>query len=41
VIPPQSPASDSLKLAGIKRHVDVVEELGEGVRAVAASVGNR
>ena len=41
VIPPQSPASDSLRLAGIKRHVDVVDELDEGVRAVAAAAGNR
>ena len=41
VIPPESPASDSLRLAGIKRHVDVVDELDEGVRAVAAAAGNR
>ena len=37
VIPPQSPASDSLRLAGVKRHVDVVEELDEAMRAVAAT----
>jgi anti-anti-sigma factor len=35
VIPPGSPASDSLRLAGVKRHVDVVAGLEEGVRAVA------
>lgn len=41
VIPPNSPASDTLSLAGLKRHVDVVEELDEGVRAVeAAAAGN-
>jgi anti-anti-sigma factor len=34
VIPPNSPASDTLRLAGVKRHVDVVTELDEGVRAV-------
>jgi len=34
VIPPTSPASDTLRLAGVKRHVDVVSELDEGVRAV-------
>lgn len=34
VIPPNSPASDTLRLAGVKRHVDVVAELDEGVRAV-------
>lgn len=37
VIPPNSAASDALSLAGIKRHVDVVEEVDEGVRAVAAA----
>ena len=36
VVPPQSPTADALRLAGIRRHVDVVEELDEGVRAVAA-----
>ena len=35
VIPPESPAGDALRLAGITRHVDVVEKLDEGVRAVA------
>ncbi len=37
VIPPNSPASDALRLAGVKRHVDVVAELDEGVRAVATA----
>ncbi|MGE5617332.1 MAG: STAS domain-containing protein [Candidatus Woesearchaeota archaeon] len=37
VIPPGSPASDTLRLAGVKRHVDVVNELDEGLRAVAMS----
>lgn len=37
VIPPDSPASDTLRLAGVQRHVDVVAELDEGVRAVAMS----
>ncbi|HTX29757.1 MAG TPA: STAS domain-containing protein [Solirubrobacteraceae bacterium] len=37
VIPPTSPASDALRLAGVQRHVDVVGELEEGVRAVAMS----
>jgi anti-anti-sigma factor len=37
VIPSGSPAGDALRLAGIKRHVDVVEELDEGVQAVAAT----
>jgi len=37
VIPTQSVAGDSLRLAGVKRHVDVVSELDEGVRAVALS----
>jgi anti-sigma B factor antagonist len=37
VIPPSSPASDALRLAGVKRHVDVVAELDEGVRAVATA----
>lgn len=37
VIPPGSSASDALRLAGVKRHVDVVAELDEGVRAVAMS----
>lgn len=34
VIPSESPAADALRLAGVKRHVDVVEELEEGVQAV-------
>jgi anti-anti-sigma factor len=37
VIPPGSSASDALRLAGVQRHVDVVAELEEGVRAVAMS----
>jgi anti-sigma B factor antagonist len=37
VIPSDSPANDALRLAGIKRHVDVVEELDDGVNAVAAT----
>lgn len=41
VIPTRSAASDALRLAGIKRHVDVVEELDEGVRAVATAAGGR
>jgi anti-sigma B factor antagonist len=36
VIPPTSPASDTLRLAGVTRHVDVVAERDEGVRAVGA-----
>ena len=36
VVPPASPTSDSLRLAGVKRHVDVVEELHEGLQAVTA-----
>jgi anti-anti-sigma factor len=40
VIPPNSSASDTLRLAGVKRHVDVVAELDEGVRAVAAGASS-
>ena len=36
VVPPHSPTADALILAGIRRHVDVVEELDQGLRAVAA-----
>jgi anti-anti-sigma factor len=36
VIPPDSPASDALRLAGIQRHVDVVAEVDEGLRGLAA-----
>lgn len=36
VIPPVSPASDALRLAGVQRYVDVVGELEEGIRAVSA-----
>jgi anti-sigma B factor antagonist len=39
VIPPDSPASDALRLAGVTRHVDVVAEVDEGLRALAASGG--
>lgn len=39
VIPPDSPAADALRLAGIQRHVDVVEALEEGVQAVAIAAG--
>jgi anti-anti-sigma factor len=39
VIPPDSPPSDALRLAGVQRHVDVVEELEEGVQAVAITAG--
>jgi anti-anti-sigma factor len=37
VIPPTSPASDTLRLAGVNRHVDIVAELDEGLRAVGAA----
>lgn len=40
VIPPHSPPSDSLRLAGVQRHVDVVEELEEGVQAVALAAAS-
>ena len=36
VIPPDSPAADALRLAGVTRHVDVVPEVDEGLRAIAA-----
>ncbi len=36
VIPPESAASDALRLAGVKRHVDVVAEVDEGLRGLAA-----
>ena len=39
VVPPGSPPSDALRLAGGQRHVDVVEELEEGVQAVAIAAG--
>lgn len=41
VIPPQSAASDALRLAGITRHIDVVHALDEGVRAVAMAAGGQ
>jgi anti-anti-sigma factor len=34
VIPPESPASDALRLAGVKRHVDVVIAVDEGLRGL-------
>jgi anti-anti-sigma factor len=37
VIPPDSPTSDTLRLAGVIRHADVVEELEQGVQAVATA----
>ncbi len=36
VIPPGSPANDALRLAGVSRHVDVVAERDEGLRAISA-----
>lgn len=36
VIPPGSPASDALRLAGVTRHVDVVEAVDEGLQALTA-----
>lgn len=39
VIPPDSPPSDALRLAGIQRHVDVVEKIEQGVQAVAMAAG--
>ena len=36
VIPPQSAASDALRLAGVK-HVDAVERVDDGVRELAMS----
>jgi anti-anti-sigma factor len=35
VIPPVSPASAALRLAGVQRYVDVVSALDEGVRAIS------
>jgi anti-sigma B factor antagonist len=40
VIPPDSAASDALRLAGITRYVDAVEALDEGVQAVAAAASD-
>jgi anti-sigma B factor antagonist len=37
VIPLESPVNDALRLAGIKRHVDVVEQVDDGLRALAAT----
>jgi anti-sigma B factor antagonist len=37
VIPPKSAASDALRLAGVHRHVDVVEAVDEGLQALAAN----
>jgi anti-anti-sigma factor len=36
VIPPESAASDALRLAGVTRHVDVVEAVDEGLHALAS-----
>jgi anti-sigma B factor antagonist len=36
VIPAASPVDDALRLAGVQRHVDVVETVDEGVQAVQA-----
>ena len=38
VIPPESPASDALRMAGVQRHVDVVVEVDEGLRGLAARI---
>jgi len=40
VVPPDSPAGETLRLAGVTRHTDVVQELDEGLRAVAAASAN-
>jgi anti-sigma B factor antagonist len=37
VIPRHSPVNDTLRLAGVKGHVDVVERVDEGLRALATS----
>jgi anti-anti-sigma factor len=37
VIPPESAASDALRLAGIKQQADAVAEVDEGLRELAAS----
>jgi anti-anti-sigma factor len=36
VIPGASPVDDALRLAGVQRHVDVVETVDQGVQAVQA-----
>jgi anti-sigma B factor antagonist/stage II sporulation protein AA (anti-sigma F factor antagonist) len=36
VIPPSSPASAALRLAGLNRNTDMVEAVDEGLRAIAA-----
>ena len=36
VIPPESAASDALRLSGVSRHAEIVEGLDDGVRAVAS-----
>jgi anti-anti-sigma factor len=35
-IPPDSPASDALRLAGIERHADAVDRVDDGLRQLAA-----
>jgi len=39
VVPGGSPADDALRLAGVTRHLDIVRELDEGLRALAAAAG--
>lgn len=41
VVPSGSPADDTLRLAGVARHVDVVQELEEGLQAVGARTDER
>jgi anti-sigma B factor antagonist len=41
VIPRGSPADDTLRLAGVTRHVDVVRELEEGLHALSTSTSDR
>jgi anti-anti-sigma factor len=36
VVPPGSPVDDALRLAGVQRHVDVVETVEQGLQAVQA-----
>ncbi len=36
VIPDGSPVNDALRLAGVQRHVDVVETVAQGIEAVQA-----
>ena len=41
VVPPRSPSSDALRLAGVGRQVDMVDELDEGVRATAGAANGQ